>query len=193
MPAALTTTAIYALDAFALVTLARIAIGDFLTQKIPNELVLHLLAAGLSLIVLRFAASGDWMPAVLTLSASAAVFVAVIAFWLLGKMGAGDVKLLAIIPMLVGTGGAMPFLFALLALTVLTVLVMKYPLVLPERWFRTYVASLAQSGRVPFGVPIASAAAVAIVISVGSVSAPKPQPAADQAFPQFLSDGFAVE
>ncbi|MDB5563392.1 MAG: hypothetical protein JWN11_2810, partial [Hyphomicrobiales bacterium] len=65
----------------------------------------------------------------------------------------------------VGVPGSMPFLVALFVFSLITYGVAKFPLLLPERWFRDYIKSLASTGRVPFGVPISAAAIVAILVS----------------------------
>ena len=167
--AALADVAIIVLKAVAVVMLARIAIVDFRIQKIRNEQVLQLLAIALALLALQYMKNGDWRAPLVVVATSAVLFVVVIGFWFGGKIGAGDVKLLTIMPLLVGTTGALPFLIALLVFTLATYFIMKFPLVLPERWFRTYIQSLASTGRVPFGVPISAAAVVAVLVSVVAV------------------------
>jgi prepilin peptidase CpaA len=75
------------------------------------------------------------------------------------------VKLLTIVPILVGVEGSGPFMIALLLATALTAAVMKFPVLLPEKLFRNYVQTLAQNGRVPFGVPIAAAAIIGLLFT----------------------------
>ena len=164
------------LRAVAVLMLARIAASDFMTQKIRNEHVLQLLAVGGGVLLITFITGGDAMSTGLTLAMSAGLFLVLLVFWLLGKVGAGDVKLLTTIPILVGYAGSLPFVAALLVFTLLTYFVMKFPILLPERWFRTYVAALASTGRVPFGVPIAGAAIVVLLLPANMLgTAPAPR------------------
>lgn len=151
------------LKAVSVLMLARIGVTDFLTQQIRNEHMRQLFAVALAILVLSFVVSGDSMAVWLTVASSAALFILLLIFWLLGKLGAGDVKLMATIPLLVGMPGSVPFVVALLVFTFLTYGVSKFPNLLPERWFRAYIQNLAKSGRVPFGVPIAAAAIVAML------------------------------
>lgn len=141
----------------------RIALIDFKTKKISNEHVVQVLLVALAIRVLEILQASSftylWVPA----AASAALFAILIVFWLLGKVGAGDVKFLAIVPLLVGTGGLTAFMWAFLAFSVATYFVMKFPTLLPKTMFRTYVEAMASEDRVPFGVPIALATMVGLL------------------------------
>jgi prepilin peptidase CpaA len=165
------------LRAAAVLMLARIGVSDFLTQKIHNEHVLQLFAVAIAILLITLLTDRDITSAGLTLTMTAGLFVVLVIFWLLGKVGAGDVKLLSIMPILVGFSASLPFVCVLLAFTLVTYFIMKFPLVLPARWFRTYVASLAKSGQVPFGVPIAAAAIVVVLLPANMLSlTPPPRP-----------------
>ena len=68
-------------------------------------------------------------------------------------------------PLIVGVPGSLPFAVAFMLFTFVVYFIAKFPHMLPERWFRTYIQNLAKSGRVPFGVPIAAAAIVALLLA----------------------------
>jgi prepilin peptidase CpaA len=157
--------ALIVLKAAAIVLLVKIAATDFRVQKIRNADLLPLLVIALAVRGLEYLRQPELVPLLTAVAIAVVLFLVLITFWLFGKVGAGDVKLLTIVPILVGVEGSGRFMIVLLVATALTAAVMKYPLLLPERLFRSYVATLAQSGRVPFGVPIASAAIVGLLFT----------------------------
>jgi prepilin peptidase CpaA len=163
-PEALFAAAELFLKAAAIVMLVRIAVTDFRLQKIYNSELLSLLALALVIMLTDWVRSQEALSALWTGIASGALFLVLLFFWLRGKVGAGDVKLMSVVPLLVGHAAALPMAMALLAFVVLTYLVMKYPLVLPESWLRTYISALSKTGRVPFGVPIAAATIFALLL-----------------------------
>jgi prepilin peptidase CpaA len=169
------------------IVLAYIAASDFTTQKIRNQQLMYLLAGAAALCVLRYMQTGDWRPALLAGAMAAVLFVVLFVFWLLGKVGAGDVKLLAVVPLAVGIEGSLTFMVGLLVLTLATYLVMKFPVLVPERWFRTYLVGLGKTGRVPFGVPISIAAVLALLLPLSIVGTPH-APADDNALFNHLND-----
>lgn len=156
-----------------------VAIGkrDFLTQKITNSSVGLLLLTAIATRAVDFIAHHDQFgldrTGIINLEGSAilaaVLFVFMFVFWLMHKVGAGDVKLLSVTAFLVGFQFAMIFALALLACTVLTYAVMKQPQLLPERMFREYVASLSRFDRVPFGVPISTAAILTLGYAILTV------------------------
>lgn len=150
--------------AVAILMLIRIGVTDFRQHKIFNSQLVQLLSVALALVVLEATRGQAWVPAAGAAAASALIFVALIGFWVAGKVGAGDVKLLTIVPLLVGYGGVLPMMLALLAFTLATYLVMKFSILLPRPWFEVYTASLDDRGRVPFGVPIAAAAILTLLL-----------------------------
>lgn len=151
--------------------IARIALIDFKTKKISNEHVLQVLWVALAIRILEILGLNDltslWVPAAVSL----VLFIVLIAFWLLGKLGAGDVKLLSIVPLLVGTGGLTAFMLAFLAFSLATYAIMKFPALLPQTAFRTYVEAMAAEDRVPFGVPIGLATIVGLLFTLPLFSA----------------------
>jgi len=165
------------LKAAAILMLVRIGVSDFLTQKIRNEHITQLFVVAVAILLIGFVNDRDSLSVGLAMAMAAALFVVLLVFWLLGKVGAGDVKLLTTIPILLGYSASLPFVCLLLAFTLITFFVMKFPLVLPERWFRTYVASLAENGQVPFGVPIAAAAIVVVILPVNLLGTLQEPPA----------------
>jgi prepilin peptidase CpaA len=175
-----------AVKAAAIVILLRIAVIDFTTQKIRNQNLVQLLAMGLSLCVLQYAQTGNYWNILTEVAAAALLFVMLIIFWLLRKLGAGDVKLLTVIPVVVGTDGSLTFALALLAFALVTYGVMKFPVLLPQSWLRAYAQHMHGSGRVPFGVPISAAAVLAILLPVSFLYlVARPSPIVDTTPPDF--------
>lgn len=160
------------LKAIAVVMLIRIAVIDFRQHKIFNRDVLPLLAVALALLILNCVQAQSVMPAIGAAAAAALIFVVLIGFWLAGMLGAGDVKLLTVAPILVGYAGALPMMLGLLVFSLAAYSVMKFPSLLPKRWQQIYKQSLDERGRVPFGVPIAAAAILALLLPMPAGTAP---------------------
>ncbi|TIM42239.1 prepilin peptidase [Mesorhizobium sp.] len=154
------------LKGLAIPLLARIAWLDFTTQKISNQNVLLLLCLGLGSLQLLSLQSGSWWDMGLSALAGLLLFVAVFPFWVLRKIGAGDVKLMAVVPLLIGGSGLLVFSVLLLVFALATAMVVKNPLMLPQGAFRLYVQHLDRKGVVPFGVPISLAAICTIVFVI---------------------------
>ncbi|RUU98466.1 MAG: prepilin peptidase [Mesorhizobium sp.] len=156
------------LKGLAIPLLARIAWLDFTTQKISNQNVLLLLCLGLGSLQLLSVQSGSWWDMGLSAVASLLLFVALFPFWALRKVGGGDVKLMAVVPLLIGGSGLLVFSVLLLVFALATALIVKNPFMLPAGAFRLYVQHLDRKGVVPFGVPISLAAICTIVFQVYS-------------------------
>jgi prepilin peptidase CpaA len=154
------------LKGLAIPLLVLIAWLDFTTQKIANRNVLLLLCLGAGSLLLLLLRSGSWWDIGLSAVAGLLLFVALLPFWALGKVGAGDVKLLAVVPFLIGGSGLFLFSMLLLAFAVVTVMVVKAPFMLPEGAFRLYVQHMDRKGVVPFGVPISLAAICTIAFLI---------------------------
>lgn len=146
------------LKALAIPLLARIAWLDFTTQKISNRDVLLLLCLGAGGLLLLSLQSGSWWDMGLSALAGLLLFVALFPFWALRKIGAGDVKLLAVVPFLISGGALAVFSVLLLVFALATAVIVKNPFMLPAGAFRLVVQHLDRKGVVPFGVPIALAA-----------------------------------
>ncbi|WP_192360116.1 prepilin peptidase [Mesorhizobium mediterraneum] len=156
------------LKGLAIPLLARIAWLDFTTQKISNQNVLLLLCLGLGSLQLLSVQAGSWWDMGLSGLAGLLLFVALLPFWALRKVGAGDVKLMAVVPLLIGGSGLLVFSVLLLVFALATALIVKNPFMLPAGAFRLYVQHLDRKGVVPFGVPISLAAICTIVFQVYS-------------------------
>ncbi|MGX5839495.1 prepilin peptidase [Mesorhizobium sp. ArgA1] len=154
------------LKALAIPLLAKIAWRDFTTQKISNSNVLLLLCLGLGSLLLLAVQSGSWWDMGLSAAAGLLLFLALFPFWALRKVGAGDVKLMAIVPFLTGGSGLAVFSVLLLVFAIATAAIMKNPFMLPAGAFRVYVQHLDRKGVVPFGVPISAAAIGAIAFQI---------------------------
>jgi prepilin peptidase CpaA len=154
------------LKALALPLLARIAWLDFTTQKISNRDVLLLLCLGLGSLQFLSILFGSWWDMGLSALAGLVLFLALFPFWVLRKVGAGDVKLMAVVPFLTGGSGLAAFSVLLLVFAVATVAIMKNPFMLPAGAFRLYVQHMDRKGVVPFGVPISAAAICTIAFQI---------------------------
>ncbi|WP_163266896.1 prepilin peptidase [Chelativorans alearense] len=155
--------------AIAIGLLVKIALVDFKTQKIANNDVLTLAILGLGSLLLQanlvgqgggvldqLNATGGWENAAIAVMAGGLLFLLLFPFWLLRKVGAGDVKLMGVAPLISGGEDLILFSLLLLAFTALTAFVVKNPMLLPAPAFRHYVEHLDRKGVVPFGVPIAA-------------------------------------
>ncbi|RUV27834.1 MULTISPECIES: prepilin peptidase [unclassified Mesorhizobium] len=154
------------LKGLAIPLLARIAWLDLTTQKISNQNVLLLLCLGLGSLQLLSVQAGSWWDMGLSALAGLLLFVALFPFWAMRKIGAGDVKLMAVLPLLIGGSGLVVFSVLLLVFALATAMVVKNPLMLPQSAFRLYVQHLDRKGVVPFGVPISLAAICTIVFQI---------------------------
>lgn len=154
------------LKALALPLLARIAWLDFTTQKISNRDVLLLLCLGLGSLQFLSILFGSWWDMGLSALAGLVLFLALFPFWALRKVGAGDVKLMAVVPFLTAGSGLAVFSVLLLVFAVATVAIMKNPFMLPAGAFRLYVQHMDRKGVVPFGVPISAAAICTIAFQI---------------------------
>jgi len=154
------------LKALAVPLLARIGWLDFTTQKISNRDVLLLLCLGAGSLLLLSLQTRSWWDMGLSAIAGLLLFVVLFPFWALGKIGAGDVKLMAAVPFLIGGSDLIVFSGLLLLFTLVTALVVKNPLLLPQGAFRLYTQHLDSKGVVPFGVPISLATISTIVFQI---------------------------
>lgn len=134
-------------------------IGDLRTMRIPNRLIL-LLLAGYAMAVPLF---GLTLPELLLSFAAAAIVFAIgfLAFSC-GWMGGGDVKLLAVAALWLGAVNVAPFIFYTSIFgAVLTILLLIFRAVrLPAYWRgQEWIARLHHRDTgIPYGVAIAAAA-----------------------------------
>ncbi|TIW20842.1 MAG: prepilin peptidase [Mesorhizobium sp.] len=154
------------LKALAVPLLARVAWVDFSTQKISNRDVLLLLCLGLGSLQLFSVQAGSWWDMGLSAIAGLILFIALFPFWVLRKVGAGDVKLMAVTPFLIGGSNLTVFSVLLLVFAIATAAVVKNPFLLPAGMFRHYVQHMDRKGVVPFGVPISAAAICTIALQM---------------------------
>lgn len=164
------------LKVLAIPLLARIGWIDFKTQKISNRDVLLLLCLGAGGLLLLSLQSGSWWDLGLGALAGLLLFVALFPFWALRKVGAGDVKLMAVMPFLIGGSGLVLFSMLLLVFALIAVMVVKTPFMLPEGAFRLYIQHMDRKGVVPFGVPISMAAICTILFLIWMALMPQPNP-----------------
>jgi prepilin peptidase CpaA len=151
------------LQAVVIGLLIRIAIVDFKIQKIGNRDVLALAGVGLAALVIEAYRRLDllqvdvWWNVYVSMIAAAVLFIALLPFWFLRKVGAGDVKLMAAAPLVAGGEYMLPFSILLMLFALITALFVKNPMLLPAPLFRQYLEYFERKGVVPFGVPIAGA------------------------------------
>lgn len=156
--------------AVAIALLIRIAWRDFERQKIGNRDVLLLSVVGVIGLAVTAAENSSWTSLTIGLAAAAALFLLLFPFWMLKKVGAGDVKLLAVAPLVAGGDYLMSFAILLLVFAALTAFVVRNPLLLPASAFRRYVEFFDRKGVVPFGVPIAASLVGVLVMQAAVFS-----------------------
>ena len=88
---------------------AVVAYGDIRTRRIPNEMIVAILA----LAAFRIAMDGDPRAGLFTLAASAGLFVSTFLLFWRGLLGGGDVKLIGATALLVGYHNFFEFLFVM--------------------------------------------------------------------------------
>ena len=165
------------LKALAMPLLARIGWVDFTTQKITNRDVLLLLCVALGSLQLVSLHLGSWWNLGLSALAGLFLFIVLLPFWVLRKIGAGDVKLMAVMPLLIGSGDLTVFSVLLLVFAIAVALIVKNPFLLPEGGFRFYVEHLDRKRVVPFGVVISMASICTIAFQIYANLMPHPGPA----------------
>jgi prepilin peptidase CpaA len=140
-----------------------IAYGDVRTRRIPNELVVGILA----LAAFRIALAADPTAALYTLVASAALFVAVFLLFWRGLLGGGDVKLIGATGLLVGYHDVLGFLFVMSMSGGLMAVAMlagerlgRRPMTMPAQEPQETPARLT----VPYGVAIAAAGVITLLV-----------------------------
>jgi prepilin peptidase CpaA len=146
--------------------LCRIGFLDFSEQKIRNNDVLVVLGLGAAAMGVSWLGGIELWQVGLSVIAALVLFCLLIPFWVVGKVGAGDVKFLAVSPILIGGGDLVVFSLVLLVAAVATALVIKNPFLLPEGMFRRYVQFFDRKQVVPFGVPISAALIVVLVLQI---------------------------
>jgi prepilin peptidase CpaA len=156
------------LKVLAIPLFARIAWRDFATQKISNRDVLLLLCLGIASMQFMSIQAGSWWDMGLSIITGFVLLVVLFPFWVLRKVGAGDVKLIAVVPFLTGGTDLVVFTLLLLVFALITAAVVKNPFMLPEGAFRLYAEHLDRKGVVPFGVPISIAAICSIIFHIVS-------------------------
>jgi prepilin peptidase CpaA len=147
-----------------LALLAVAAVSDIARRKIPNWTVIALIVVWIGAAIAGVAV-GPWY---LALAAAAIAFVAGYAFYHFGLMGAGDAKLFAAAALFAGLSHLMQF--ALITALLGGVLAVGYLMVRPRKAMRGMTAqgraeALKTAAGIPYGVPIAMAAAATGVLS----------------------------
>jgi prepilin peptidase CpaA len=145
------------LQAILIALLIRIALIDFRIQRITNRDVMALAGLGTARLALLCLQIDIWWPLLLAAIIGFVLLVALLPFWLLRKVGAGDVKLLAVSPLVAGGDNLLPFSFLLLIFATTVALLIKNPMLMPAPVFRQYLEHFERKGFVPFGVPISAA------------------------------------
>lgn len=146
--------------------LCKIGFVDFREQKIRNDDILAVLGLGFATTVVSWFGGVDAWLAGLGIVAALVLFCLLIPFWLIGKVGAGDVKFLAVSPILIGGGDLPLFSVVLLVTAAMTAFIVKNPILLPEGMFRRYVEFFDRKQVVPFGVPISASLIVVLAVQI---------------------------
>ena len=141
---------------------AVVAYGDIRTRRIPNEMIVAILA----LAAVRVAMDGDPRAGLYTLAAASALFIATFLLFWRGLLGGGDVKLIGATALLVGYHNLFEFLFvmsvsgALIAVAVLARDRLGRRQATPATEDQEISARLS----VPYGVAIAAAGMVTLLV-----------------------------
>jgi prepilin peptidase CpaA len=150
-------TAAILIQLIAIALLLRIAWRDMNVQKIANGDVIALAATGAAGMAVQSLAIGSWSTFLFSLLLGLALFAALFPFWMWKKLGAGDVKLIAVVPLVIGIQDMLLFSIILLVATLVIVMLVRNPLLLPAPLFQKYLQVYERKGVVPFGVPISAA------------------------------------
>ena len=105
--------------------LLRIAIRDLATQKISNNDLSALALFGLGNSIYIFQQSNMVISIWFSLAVGFAIFFTLFPFWIFGKIGAGDVKLLSIIPLIITQDYLLLFCFVFLSFVAANVYILK--------------------------------------------------------------------
>lgn len=139
---------------------------DFVTLKISNKIVLVLLGVYVAYTGLRFFVEGLSVAAIIDeLIAGGILFGLTFVFWLLGKIGAGDVKLYLPVGLFIGLNGLLPYAVFLAITSILTLMVIKGGgrLSKGKSWFGQRLIELRGLGKVPYGVPMGLSAVCVMI------------------------------
>lgn len=147
------------------------AVSDFATWRIPNWVILALIAVYavgmavktvlaptnvLSLLESHHAAEGffDVHAVWSDLGAAGLLFGLGVIFWLVRMFGAGDAKLFFPIGLYVGWIGLLPFAILLVAAGALSAIVLKFPMPLPLQFsfFFMRLDEIRKTQKIPYGV-----------------------------------------
>ncbi|APO73389.1 prepilin type IV endopeptidase protein [Rhizobium etli 8C-3] len=134
---------------------------DFQTWKIPNTLVLALIALYALRAVAVMVSSEDIGATLFALTgiggdvgAGLLMFVLGVVLWAFGMFGAGDAKLFLPIGLFIGWHGMLPFSIFLLVFGVATLLMLRLPIPLPFKHLAFFmrIEEIRASRKVPYGV-----------------------------------------
>jgi prepilin peptidase CpaA len=142
---------------------AVVAYGDIRTRRIPNEMIVAILA----LAAFRIAIDGDARAGLFTLAAAAALFVATFLLFWRGLLGGGDVKLIGATALLIGYHNFFEFLFVMsVSGALVAVAVLARDRLGPRRATTPPLEEQEAKARltVPYGVAIAAAGIVVLLV-----------------------------
>ena len=143
---------------------AVVAYGDIRTRRIPNELIVAILA----LAAFRIAMDGDPRAGLFTLAASAGLFVSTFLLFWRGLLGGGDVKLIGATALLIGYHSFFEFLFVMsVSGALIAVAVFARDRLGPRRAATTpplEEQEVQARLTVPYGVAIAAAGIVVLLV-----------------------------
>ncbi|MGO7581630.1 prepilin peptidase [Rhizobium ruizarguesonis] len=146
---------------------------DFRTWKIPNAIVLALVALYALRTVTAILGSQDVGAALFASSgiggdvgAGLLMFILGVMLWAFRLFGAGDAKLFLPIGLFVGWHGMLPFSFLLLVLGIVTLLVLRLPVPLrvAHLAFFMRIEEIRASRKVPYGVVMVFAALLTLAL-----------------------------
>src|SRR5688500_8095297 len=95
-------TAAILIQLIAIGLLLRIAWRDMNVQQIANGDAIALAATGAAGLIVQSLTIGSWSTFLFSLLLGLALFAVLFPFWMWKKLGAGDVKLIAVVPLVIG-------------------------------------------------------------------------------------------
>ncbi len=141
--------------------MAWIAVDDFRNLKIRNRDVLILTA--IAAVIVATDPSGAWKS---SLVVAAVLFALGFLLWAAKLVGAGDAKFYFPLGLIVGWSGVSIYVVLLLVASVVFLIVLRMEAGKPPGGgaFRRRLADIAEKRRIPYGVPMAIAAILAVIL-----------------------------
>ena len=146
-----------------IVSSIKIGLSDLRDRQIRNHDVIVFITFGAAYALLRAIATGSLHALAIEIAIGLLMFAAGFVFWLLAKMGAGDVKYLTATPLAVGARDLLLFLLVLLSFSLISLLLVRFPKLLSPQVRSSFVDKNGQAAFIPYGVLISLAVMLVLV------------------------------